>query len=112
VGLNTPIQQFVETLNHLNHYNLYFPEEYPKKLDQDEIIKVLNQGKAVYLEWHEAMINSNIDIFKMSYEESASYIKILENLERIRHTNGPGKATIPEDNMKSVTSSVEESSNI
>jgi hypothetical protein len=37
-------------------------------------------------EWHEAMVNANIDIFEMSYEESVSYFKRLENLEKIRHT--------------------------
>jgi hypothetical protein len=33
MGLNTFIQQFVERLNDLNHYLLYFPEENPKQLD-------------------------------------------------------------------------------
>jgi hypothetical protein len=38
VGLNTSIQQFVERqrLNDLNRYQLYFPEENPRNLDQDE----------------------------------------------------------------------------
>jgi hypothetical protein len=71
IGLNTSVQQFVERLNDLNRYLLYFPEENPKQLDQDEIIEVLDQLKAP--EWHEAMINANIDIFEMSYEESVSY---------------------------------------
>jgi hypothetical protein len=57
---------------------LYFPEENPKQLDQDEIIEILDQSKAP--EWHEAMVKSNIDIFEMSYEESVSYVKRLENL--------------------------------
>jgi hypothetical protein len=39
MGLNTSVQQFVERLNDLNHYLLYFPEENPKQLDQDEIIE-------------------------------------------------------------------------
>jgi hypothetical protein len=38
MGLNTPVQQFLERLNDLNPYLLYFPEEKPKQLDQDEII--------------------------------------------------------------------------
>jgi hypothetical protein len=50
---------------------MYFPEEKPKQLDQDEIIEILDQSKAP--EWHEAMVNANIDIFEMSYEESVSY---------------------------------------
>jgi hypothetical protein len=49
---------------------LYFPEENPKQLDQDEIIEILDQAKAP--EWHEAMVNANIDIFEMTYEESVS----------------------------------------
>jgi hypothetical protein len=78
MGLNTSVQQFVERLNDLNHYLLYFPEENPKKLDQDEIIDILDQAKAS--EWHESMVNAKIDIFEMSYDKSVSYFKHLENL--------------------------------
>jgi hypothetical protein len=95
MGLNTSIQQFVERLNDLNRYLLYFPEEKPKQLDQDEIIEILDQAKAWDLEWHEAMVNANIDIFEMSYEESVSYCKHLENLEKIRRTNGPNPSSLP-----------------
>jgi hypothetical protein len=55
-------------LNELNRYLLYFSEENPKQLDQDEIIEILDQAKAVYPEWHEALVNANIDIFEMSCE--------------------------------------------
>jgi hypothetical protein len=72
MGLNTSVAQFVERLNDLNCYLLYFPEENPKQLDQDEIIEILDQANARYPEWHEAMVNANIDIFEMSYEESVS----------------------------------------
>jgi hypothetical protein len=41
MGLNTSVHQFVERLNDLNRYLLYFPEENPKQLDQDEIIEIL-----------------------------------------------------------------------
>jgi hypothetical protein len=70
----------------------------PKQLDQDEIIEILDQVKAP--EWHETMVNANIDIFEMSHEESVSYFKHLHN--------GSGLATLPVDNKKrvSVTSSV------
>jgi hypothetical protein len=49
MGLNTSVQQFVEKkrLNDLNRYLLYFPEENPKHLDKDEIIKILDQVKAI-----------------------------------------------------------------
>jgi hypothetical protein len=89
---------------------LYFPEEKPKQLDQDEIIEILDQDKAP--EWHEAMVNSKIDIFEMSYEESVSYFKFLDNLEKIRHTIGPNPSSLPVDNRKrhSVTSSLGKSS--
>jgi hypothetical protein len=112
MGLDTSVQQFVERLNNLNHYVLYFPEENPKQLDQDEIIEILDQAKAP--EWHEAMVNANIDIHEMAYEESVSYFKHLENLEKIRRTNGPNPSSLPVDNKKavSVTSSVDKSSNI
>jgi hypothetical protein len=46
MGLNTSVQQFVERLNDLNYYLLYFPEENPKQFDQDEIIEILDQSKA------------------------------------------------------------------
>jgi hypothetical protein len=45
---------------------LYFPEENSKQLYQDEIIEILDQAKAP--EWHETMVNSNIDIFEMIAE--------------------------------------------
>jgi DNA-binding GntR family transcriptional regulator len=65
MGFNTLVQQFVERLNDLNRcYLLYFPEENPKQLDQDEIIEILDQAKARDPEWHEAMVNANIDILK------------------------------------------------
>jgi hypothetical protein len=79
-------------------------------LDQDEIIQILDQAKARDPEWHEAMVNANIDIFEMSDEESVSYFKRLENLERIRNTNGPNTYSLPVDNKKSVTNSVVKSS--
>jgi hypothetical protein len=53
-----------------------------------------------------------IDIFEMSYEESVSYFKRLENLEKIRRTNNPNPSSLPVDSKKtvSVTSSVGKSS--
>jgi hypothetical protein len=63
LGFNTSVQQFVERLNDLNRYLLYFPEENPKQLDQDEIIEILDQAKALDPEWHEAMVNAITDIF-------------------------------------------------
>jgi hypothetical protein len=100
MGLNTSVLQFVERqqLNDLNRYLLYFTEENPKQLDQDEIIEILDQAKAWDPEWHEATVNANIDIFEMSYEESASYFKRLENLEKIRRTNSPNPSSLPVDN--------------
>jgi hypothetical protein len=95
MGLNTSVQQFVERMNDLNLYLLYFPEENPKQLDQDKIIGILDQAKAP--EWHEAMVNANINIFEMSYEESVSYLKRLENLEKIRSTYNPNPSSLPVD---------------
>jgi hypothetical protein len=40
MDLDTSVQKFVERLNDLNCYLLYFPEEHSKKLDQDEIIEI------------------------------------------------------------------------
>jgi hypothetical protein len=50
--------------------------------------------------------------FGMSFKESVSYFKGLENLEKIRRTNGPDPSSLPVDNKKrvSVTSSVGKSS--
>ena len=60
----------------------FFSEESPKQRDQDEIIEILGQAKPS--EWHEAIVAANIDIFE---EESVSYFKLLEDLEKIRCTN-------------------------
>jgi hypothetical protein len=49
------------------------------------------------------MVNAKIDIFEISYEESVSYFKRLENLEKIRRTNGPNPASLEEDNNKRVS---------
>jgi hypothetical protein len=76
--------------------------EKPKHLDQDEIIEILDQAKTMDPEWHEAMVNANIEIFEMSYEESVSYFKRLENLEKIRRTNGPNPFSLPVDTKKSL----------
>jgi hypothetical protein len=84
----------------------------PKQLDQDGIIEILDQAKARNPEWHEAMVNANIDIIEMSYEESVSHFKRLENLEKIRRTNGPNPSSLPVYNKKrlSFTISVGKSS--
>jgi hypothetical protein len=97
-------------LNYFNRYLLYFPEEHPKQLDQDKINEILDQAKAS--KWNEAMVNANIEIFEMSYEKSVSYFKRLENMEKVRRTNGSSLATLPVDNKKRlfVTSSVCKSS--
>jgi hypothetical protein len=63
VGPSVSVQQFIELLNEMNRYLLYFPEELPTQLDQEEIIEILHQSK--YPEWHAAMISANIDIFEM-----------------------------------------------
>jgi hypothetical protein len=55
------------------------------------------------------MVNANIDIFEMIYEESVSYFKRLENPEKIRCTNHPNSSSLPVDNGK-VTSRVGKSS--
>jgi hypothetical protein len=59
------------------------------------------------------MMNANIDIFEMSYGESVSYFKCLENLEKIKRTNGPNPSSLPVDNKKrvSVASSIQNSKN-
>jgi hypothetical protein len=101
MGLNTSVQQYVESLNKINRYLLFFSEENRKQLDQDEIIEILDQANAP--EWQEGMVNANIDIFEMSYKESVSYFKRLENLETIRRTNGPNPSSLPVDKKKRVS---------
>jgi hypothetical protein len=63
IGLNMSVKQLKEKLNDLNRYLLYFPEESSKHLEQDEIMKILDQAKAGYPEWHEAMANAKILTF-------------------------------------------------
>jgi hypothetical protein len=50
------------------------------------------------------MLAANIDIFSMSYEESVSYFKRLENLEKLKRANGMAP-TLPVDNKINVASS-------
>jgi hypothetical protein len=78
-------------------------------LDQDEIIEILDQAKAMDPEWHEVMVIAKIDIFEMSYEEFVSSFKRLENLEKIRRTNCPSAVSLPVFIIKpvSVTSIVD-----
>jgi hypothetical protein len=61
----------------------------------------LDQAKAKDPEYHEAILNVKIDV-EMSYEESASYFKLLDNLKNIRHTII--LATLPVDDKKSANS--------
>jgi hypothetical protein len=70
-------------LNEIYHYHLYFPEEHPRCLEQNIIIETLDQAKAP--ECHEAMVSA--DIFEISYEESISDLKRLENLEKVKSNN-------------------------
>ena len=46
MGPNITVQQFVERLNELNRYLLFFPEKCPTPLTQDEIIEILDQAKS------------------------------------------------------------------
>jgi hypothetical protein len=68
--LNTSVHQFVERFNDINPYLLYFTEENPKQLDQDEIIEIFDQAKDRNPEWHESMVNTNIEIFEKFYEKN------------------------------------------
>jgi hypothetical protein len=61
-------------------------------------------------DWHEAMVNSNNDIFAMFYEELVSYFESFDNLETIRRINDPSPASLLVDNKKSVTCCVGKSS--
>jgi hypothetical protein len=56
------------------------------------------------------MVNANNDIFEMSYEESVSYFKRLDTLDKIRRTNGPSPTSLAIDNQKSIISSLGKSS--
>jgi hypothetical protein len=62
-----------------------------------KIIETLDQSNARDPEWHEAMVNANIGMFEMSYEEPVPYCKRLENLEKIKRTNGPNPSSLPVD---------------
>jgi hypothetical protein len=53
--LHMLVQKFVERLNDLDHYLLYFPQEFPKQLNQNEIIEILDQAKARESGCYEAM---------------------------------------------------------
>jgi hypothetical protein len=103
MGPNTTVQKFVERLNELNRYLLFFPEECPRPLTQDEIIEILDQAKPP--NWHEAMIPANIDIFVMAYNSAISYFICLGNLGKSCRANGPAPSVAVAKNT-SLTSSV------
>jgi hypothetical protein len=63
-GQNTSVQQFVGRLNELNHFLLFFAEEYRKQLDQNEIVEILDQVKTVDPECHEVKVNDNVHILR------------------------------------------------
>jgi hypothetical protein len=88
---NTTVQQFVERGNELDRYLLFFPEECPTPLTQDEIIEILDRAKPP--SWHEAVVSANIDVFEMDFDSAISYFRRLENLDMIRRMNGP--ASLP-----------------
>jgi hypothetical protein len=81
MGPNTTVQQFVERLNELHQYLLFFPEECPTPLTQHEIIEILDQAKPP--NWHKVMVSANIDIIEMDYESAILYFICLENLDKI-----------------------------
>jgi hypothetical protein len=97
MGPNTTVQQFVERLNELNRYLLFFPEECPTPLAQDEIIEILDQ--AIAPNWHEAMISANNDIFEMDYKSAILYFIRLENLDKIFRTKGPATNLAVDNNF-------------
>jgi hypothetical protein len=53
-------------------------------------------------DWHEVMVNDNIDIFEMSHEESVPNFKRLEILEKIKRIKGQDPSSLPLKNKKSV----------
>jgi hypothetical protein len=46
LGKNVSAQNLVKRLNEINRYLLYFSEENPKQLGQNEIIEIFDQAKA------------------------------------------------------------------
>jgi hypothetical protein len=79
------------------------------KSDKREIAEILDQIKIRGPEWHEEMVDLNIDIAEMSYEESVftvSYLKRLENLEKIMCANDPDTLLIYNKKGINVTSRV------
>jgi hypothetical protein len=72
MGLDTPVQEFVESLKDLNQHIISFSEECPNQIDQHENFDLLFQVNGSDPMWHETIVNINIDIIKRSYEESVS----------------------------------------
>jgi hypothetical protein len=89
---------------HLHWYEIQYYREIQY---QDQEINDQSKG---YMdpEWHEAMVDAYIGNLEMSSEESVSYFKCLENLEKSKHTNGSIPALLSLENKKRVsdTSSV------
>jgi hypothetical protein len=69
-----------------------------KQLDQDKVIENSDQSKARDPKWHETIVNANIHMLEMSHDESVSYFKRMEILEKIKLTNRPDLTTLTVDN--------------
>jgi hypothetical protein len=82
---------------------LFFPDECPTPSTQDEIIEIVDQAKLP--NWHEATVSAKIYIFEMDYESAISYFVRLDNLDKIRRTNGPAP-TVAADNNTFLTNSL------
>jgi hypothetical protein len=84
MGLNTFVQQFVTMLNDLNCYLLYFPEENPEQLDQDEMIEILDQAKA----WDPELYSRKRLSLKPNLEPERSLCICLSFSKKLMHSKG------------------------
>ena len=83
------VQEFTQRLKRLNTYLPYFPRKPDgtkrQSLDEEQMVDILNRAKPN--EWHEAMLDADIDPYKMTWDKMVQYFLNLEVMTAIKTKN-------------------------
>jgi transposase InsO family protein len=96
--LTGPVREFGKRLIDLNSYFPYFPTDDPEDeglikhagLPIDELNDILDRAKP--LTWHLTMLESNLDVQNMSWDEILEYYERLELSDAIKKAQDKGKS--------------------
>ena len=98
LSLTGSVREFGKRLMELNKYFPYFPVDDPdsdgltphKGLPDDELNDILDRAKP--LTWHLTMLESNLDVQSMSWDEILDYYKKLELSDAIKKAQDKSKS--------------------